>query len=571
MSHIPQNGTTKANGSAHKEFLSRQSPPPLAPLQYLQNQRRGSITDPSLHTASNMKLNTSFRSPAEQPGSASSGSSSANHERSSKLPMTDARPSSPYVFGDATPHLPGDSLQIRNLLRSPSLEKASNRPGPATHEGSQGPMDPSLHHSGATRSNDTDMDVDGRQQVQPFDYNMRRHSIAVGQDKIPHVGSKRKMSVDRNVFPAVGEEIDPQLAGPGVPSAVEGPAPKRRGSAIDTQRIAQLSLNERRNSVDSRGTAQWWLNDRRNSTSSVFSNVSSLGYTSGFTGTDSPQSRVPSGIATFAWPANPADQSGPAPMHTDPDPNAPTHRPYDPTAQINMVPSMNFTHDRRMSVPDSAASNRALRSHSRPPSRPTPTPGADANVQSGSSSTQDDPVSAPSPTGSGRHKDLSNTPYSRSPELRVSHKLAERKRRKEMKELFDELRDQLPADRGMKASKWEILSKAIDFVAQLKQSHQDMAREMEMLRHEVEVTRQGMPFGPGGPPPHVMYGQQPVPGQFPPPPGSMQHPHAPSPQHPAPPPHPPLSRPPSSQNIISPGQSAPLPSQNGSVRTEPPP
>jgi hypothetical protein len=28
-----------------------------------------------------------------------------------------------------------------------------------------------------------------------------------------------------------------------------------------------------------------------------------------------------------------------------------------------------------------------------------------------------------------------------------------------MKDLFDELRDQLPADRGMKSSKWEILSK----------------------------------------------------------------------------------------------------------------
>ena len=37
--------------------------------------------------------------------------------------------------------------------------------------------------------------------------------------------------------------------------------------------------------------------------------------------------------------------------------------------------------------------------------------------------------------------------------------IIERKRRKEMKDLFDELRDQLPADRGMKASKWEILSK----------------------------------------------------------------------------------------------------------------
>jgi hypothetical protein len=30
-----------------------------------------------------------------------------------------------------------------------------------------------------------------------------------------------------------------------------------------------------------------------------------------------------------------------------------------------------------------------------------------------------------------------------------------------MKDLFDELRDQLPADRGMKASKWEILSKGM--------------------------------------------------------------------------------------------------------------
>lgn len=87
-------------------------------------------------------------------------------------------------------------------------------------------------------------------------------------------------------------------------------------------------------------------------------------------------------------------------------------------------------------------------------------------------------------------------PYSRTPELRVSHKLAERKRRTEMKELFEQLRDLMPQERGSKASKWEILTKAIaehqrlqDHIKQLTNHYHSSAQESDNMRREIERLR----------------------------------------------------------------------------------
>jgi hypothetical protein len=107
--------------------------------------------------------------------------------------------------------------------------------------------------------------------------------------------------------------------------------------------------------------------------------------------------------------------------------------------------------------------------------------------------------------------DKSKLPFSRTPELRVVHKLAERKRRKEMRDLFEELKEHLPPERGPKTSKWEILTRgmsrvlppptkanltAIEHVSHQNTRVRDLERELEKARRELDTARShGIVYG----------------------------------------------------------------------------
>ncbi|KAI0092651.1 hypothetical protein BDY19DRAFT_903435 [Irpex rosettiformis] len=548
---------------------SRHSPVlPLAPLKYLQNQRRGSITDPSLHAASTSNL-TSINTTALN---------SSNRPWNPEL----LPPSGWFEYSWREPEV-GSRKLFRTKIVVPLVEVnflPSDAKIAAEIQAVMSPEEP----TGGRGSNRTErMDVDSQSPItlprpDELEHNGRRQSLA---------GTKRKMSPDHGGQAPSGPDNDSPLIGPGVGISMDAegpPAPKRRSSAFDT-RLAQLDIRDRRNSVDGRGGgqplgggshSQMWNHGREGPTP-VFANtpLTAGGYTttpSSAFPADSPPGRVPHGITTFAWnqPGEQTQQSG-SPQHPH-EANMANNAsgPYD--SGITMLPpSGTFPQDRRMSAPNISPDNisppsssggptRGTKSRSRPSSRarannPSTASGSTEQSPGPSSANPEDSPVTPSHQ-QPLQRESGSTPYSRSPELRISHKLAERKRRKEMKDLFDELQGQLPSERQSRQSKWEILSKAIDFISTLKQSHQEMIHEIEILRHELDGYRQGIPFPPGG---GVVYGHPsvgvppfahpPGPGVPPPPPPTVQNPSQSL-----------LPRPGSSQNMYPPGSAQqPLP------------
>ncbi|GAA5851881.1 hypothetical protein JCM9279_001919 [Rhodotorula babjevae] len=201
-------------------------------------------------------------------------------------------------------------------------------------------------------------------------------------------------------------------------------------------------------------------------------------------------------------PAGPPPTWPPPPPHSRPPPHPSLTVSSEPPTPVSELDDPNSRPHTSSSYPPPLQQPHQPHSSGPPPGPPAPwarggppipPPGLNVSRHNSSGSVNLDPSSAYAP---GQGPPSKETPYSRSPELRVSHKLAERKRRKEMAQLFEDLREQLPFDRGLKASKWEILSKANEYVASLKAFTEELIADNRALREHFNL-----PPGPTAPPP----------------------------------------------------------------------
>lgn len=137
--------TSQKNTTSPTITGSRHSPvTPLAPLEYLQNQRRGSITDPSLHagpTSHSHLTNSaaansipSFRQRLNSGPGSNFPVASTSHEPHTRGPLALPRPSSPYKFGDAESVNANDRRPLRS---SPSTDAGGRRTPSGGKRGSE--------------------------------------------------------------------------------------------------------------------------------------------------------------------------------------------------------------------------------------------------------------------------------------------------------------------------------------------------------------------------------------------------------------------------------------------------
>ncbi|GAA5971790.1 hypothetical protein JCM11641_001513 [Rhodosporidiobolus odoratus] len=371
-----------------------------------------------------------------------------------------------------------------------------------------------------------------------LDYSMRRHSISNNQNGaaspprhlsvdngIPSPALKRKPSGDADDF----EDGYVQAVRYGQPaSAGAPPYPKRRTSSHTYDKLTNLSLTDasRRESYMT-GPGSPWEEERRTSNGS-FASQGSQGYgVPAYHPVPSPyeqpqppqQAHQPPGQPGPAWDGQQVGPRGSISRGPYDESGGYQRRPSIPSVS-QMMQGQNAYYNSPSSAPPPPTSlppqsqPSSYPSHSRGATQPsllvssvphTPTEIGDGHSRNGSnasyssipprhpglphrqnsaSSLSLEPLSA---FGPGMIPPGKDTPYSRTPELRESHKMAERKRRKEMAQLFEDLRDVLPFEKGLKASKWEILSKAVDYVHQLKAFTQDLQAENKSVREQCNL------------------------------------------------------------------------------------
>ncbi|KAM0788909.1 hypothetical protein ACM66B_002990 [Microbotryomycetes sp. NB124-2] len=346
----------------------------------------------------------------------------------------------------------------------------------------------------------------------------------------PGTGQKRK---------SAGEDTIMEDSGyPGPPHMGPGPYAKRRGSSLTYDKLGGLSLAEqqaRRDSGMSSGGLSPWEDDRRGSNGS-WTSVGSPTYTmSGYGPPPHPDAIYdhrgppppPGMYPPNPHPGHPRTASGSYDSAMGPPSTADQmHYGRRPSIGIDQLvegsgpgfgpPPMSHSYPR----PDHAA--RAPSPHQMHP--PPPPNHLTASYATGPPPpapwARGPPTAAPvtvphrASTGSldpmtyGPASLIKDSPYSRSPELRVTHKLAERKRRKEMAQLFEDLKDSLPVERQLKSSKWEILSKAVEHIANLKSHNDQLLEENAMLRQHLQMGQAPPPHPsqhPVGPPHHPSY------------------------------------------------------------------